>query len=428
MGIFAKNLYTFPMSTQIFRFLGLTLFVLPQLHAAVPENFLSYDPLWIEKLPWNSKIETLYKQGKKVDLFSPVAKNNAYWLKTNFPVTPSFTPATRFWFNTYSGYTSSQTIIHHKEDLDKIYTVLDFKELHRQVREPFLAFSLQNDISLIESFRIKRQLHFKDAKSANLLRVQTGQREHFRQGLKNFAPYVSSLKEIINGFGLPEELLALAFVESNFDTHASSSAGAEGVWQFMETTARKFMRVDRTIDYRRNALISSYGTFALLRQNHQILKRWDLALTAYNAGTPHLIKAKRLLIAKKLPPTLGHVFLNYEHPQLGFAVKNYYTAFLALSHLLPLRHHYFAGLKEDNAPLNIYRSNISFIPEDLFTKLPSDKFVASRNRHFLRRHDPVQSGNLIVTDLKLNPCRYQKLDLKNHREILGLIKAAQPSK
>jgi len=82
----------------------------------------------------------------------------------------------------------------------------------------------------------------------------------------------------------PPLALAVAKIESDFDNRALSKAGARGVMQIMPATARGVFKTDPDAlwDPRVNARL---GT-RFLRQLYETYgKRWDLALSHYNAGT-----------------------------------------------------------------------------------------------------------------------------------------------
>lgn len=78
--------------------------------------------------------------------------------------------------------------------------------------------------------------------------------------------------------------LAVARVESNFQAHVESSAGARGVMQIMPATAWGEFRTgaDRLWDPRVNIRL---GVEYLERLYTQYGRRWELALSHYNGGT-----------------------------------------------------------------------------------------------------------------------------------------------
>ncbi len=87
-----------------------------------------------------------------------------------------------------------------------------------------------------------------------------------------------------NGAVPPALALAVARVESNFQAHVTSSAGARGVMQIMPATARGEFGVgaDLLFDARVNVRL---GVEFLERLYNQYGNRWDLALSHYNGGT-----------------------------------------------------------------------------------------------------------------------------------------------
>src|SRR5690606_14938545 len=116
-----------------------------------------------------------------------------------------------------------------------------------------------------------------------------------------------------------------------------SKVGASGVWQFMRYIGSHFMDINRRHDGRSQPLMATASALHLLRQNIKIMGRWDLAITAYNSGTKHLLKGRRLMESKKREGSLANILEYYEHEHIGFASKNFYAEFLALTRALAYR-------------------------------------------------------------------------------------------
>ena len=84
---------------------------------------------------------------------------------------------------------------------------------------------------------------------------------------------------------MPQELLAVAMIESGFSPDAFSPAGAVGLWQFMHSTATSMgARIDDWVDERRHVQASTRLAIKLLKSNYERFQDWHLALAAYNAG------------------------------------------------------------------------------------------------------------------------------------------------
>ncbi|MDR0331338.1 MAG: lytic transglycosylase domain-containing protein, partial [Chitinispirillales bacterium] len=179
------------------------------------------------------------------------------------------------------------------------------------------------------------------ADAENRIRHQTGQRERFRQGLERSTMYLDTISAILKKHGVPDELKYLPHVESSFDAEAYSRVGAAGLWQFMRSTGRLYMKVDYMIDERSDPIISTNAAAKFLRANYDMLQTWPLAITAYNHGPNGMRRAAESLGTRDISVILQ----KHESSSFKFASKNFYGCFLAVLQIAEKPDKYFKNLK-----------------------------------------------------------------------------------
>ena len=133
------------------------------------------------------------------------------------------------------------------------------------------------------------------------------------------------MEEIFRHEGLPVELTRLPFVESSFNIHAYSKVGAAGIWQFIPSSARIYLRLNAVEDSRRDPLYATLGAARHLRDDYDALGTWPLAITAYNHGRAGVARAVRKLDTTDIVKIID----DYDGKAFGFASRNFYAEFLA---------------------------------------------------------------------------------------------------
>jgi membrane-bound lytic murein transglycosylase D len=168
------------------------------------------------------------------------------------------------------------------------------------------------------------------------VRSQRGLRERYREGLERSFRLDGMIREIMAEHGLPEDLAYLPHVESSFQYRARSSVGATGLWQFTRGTGKQYMRINSAIDERLDPVAATRGAAQYLKDAHDKLGTWPLALTSYNHGVGGMLKAK-----KRFGDDFVRIYHEYDGRSFGFASKNFYAEFLAARRIARDPDHYF---------------------------------------------------------------------------------------
>jgi membrane-bound lytic murein transglycosylase D len=254
-----------------------------------------------------------------------------------------------FWVRVYTEVTTNEGFLHDERNLAVVYETLKFgagtspRERQRQVderRDRHIA-ALRRIIAALPTEADRDALSAEDKRilalwgpnpSAILLRdatqrirFQLGQADRFKEGLIRSSSWETHIAETFANQGLPPELAVLPHVESSFNAAAYSKVGAAGLWQFMRSTGRRYMRVDDAVDERLDPYRSTEAAAQLLAYNYRVLGSWPLALTAYNHGAAGMRRAKESV------GTDDFVKINrtYNSRTFGFASRNFFPSFLA---------------------------------------------------------------------------------------------------
>lgn len=103
--------------------------------------------------------------------------------------------------------------------------------------------------------------------------------------LKRARRYFPLLEEKIRLRGLPQDLRYVAIVESSLRPEARSSAGAVGIWQFIQSTGALYqLEVNSWVDERLDPVRSTEAGLSYLENLYRKFGDWILALAAYNGG------------------------------------------------------------------------------------------------------------------------------------------------
>ena len=272
-------------------------------------------------------------------------------LTGEFAVPKELRPAVEFWKSVFGRYTDDEAIVHHAYHLGVVYSVLDFRDLAGNPR----ASRIRKSRTRAEIDRVRailRKLHqtrsreklnanerriydlfeavpgrqkFREAAQRNNIHVQSGISNRFRTGLAVSRRYLPEIEQIFRASGLPLQLTRMPLVESTFNIDARSKAGASGIWQFIPSTGRLYMKVGRSIDERNDPIFASRAATKLLRYNYSETGRWPLAVTAYNHGLGGVKRAVRVTGSRDIVK----IIKRYRGARFGYASRNFFVELLA---------------------------------------------------------------------------------------------------
>lgn len=433
---------------MIGKYLAIALVISTLITASDP--FFGTDLSWRET-PKEALSDVRERAWQSTENLRPYLQDKDERVSDIFKISPYYYPNVQFWFLIYTQFESSSVVVHDKNNLSLIYKVLDFSSLHEKKMHKNTIYVLQEKIAEDKKKSLKEELEelakdpyslspsakriYRILKQANVelpikksdrsilftnlkhnLRTQTGQKNFIRDGVIRSLPYQDFLTNYFKERNLPIELMAIPFLESSFNPQAHSKVNALGVWQFMPLIASYFVpkRTHKT-DYRSNVGVSSIAASFLLSENFKIMKSWDLAVTAYNSGTKHLLKTKRELASNDVD--LEAVIKHSDSQHFGFASKNFYSEFLALAHTLAYREELFSDLHEHDRP--DVNDELKFFISKCTVKLGSvldEKTlndIEFHNHHISNLKDGLPRGFILTTKSVLPKSKFYQISYKD---------------
>ncbi len=326
----------------------------------------------------------------------------------------------QFWKDVFTIYTSNHVVIHDREDLNRVYSVLDFSYLDAAGVSPVVAERLRRDRVDNELDRVRDVLTrlqqvgvssaslnaeelkvaklfprgasrrlLREAASKERLRAQTGLAEKFHRAIEVAHSLWPEMERIFRDEGLPVELTRLPLIESGFNLDAYSRVGAAGIWQFMPATGRLYMRIDEAVDARRDPIVATEAAARHLRADYEALGSWPLAITAYNHGRGGMARA----VTQVGTTDIVKIIQRYDGGSFGFASKNFFPEFLAALEVERNAGTFFGAVRP--APVRNWRS-VTLPHYVRFSALANGLGVS---RTELARMNPALSERVVSGDL-----------------------------
>lgn len=268
----------------------------------------------------------------------------AFGNSSQFPLYPITRDNVFFWEKIYSTHSINTAVLHDKNDLGVVYATISLKNNSyrnaERLNKKKIESAKRKYQTILENLAKGKSARFGQTKkvknifpanttkrtfalAADNIRVQTGLKERFAEGVIRSGAYMREIKQIFKSYNLPQDLAYLPHVESSFNLKAHSKLGASGIWQFTRTTGKQYLQIDDAIDERRDPIIAAHAAAKFLKNNYKDLQNWPMAITAYNYGKAGMMRAK----ADK--GTYERIFASYSQGHFKFASKNFYSEFLA---------------------------------------------------------------------------------------------------
>jgi membrane-bound lytic murein transglycosylase D len=271
-----------------------------------------------------------------------------------FPTPDILKDRVEFWKKIYTKYNLDDGVIHDRDYMSIVYSeILNDGDVTTIRKEKERIIALIDDMNKNDSTKwndeqrsiaekFKKMATIEELKTATeRIRYQQGQAERFREGLIRSGMYLDTIRSILREYGVPERLAYLPHVESSFNTAAYSKVGAAGLWQFMRGTGKLFgMKINYTIDERRDPVVATRGAARYLSGAFNELKAWPLAITSYNHGVNGMKRAVNSTGSRDL----AYIIQNYESRSFKFASSNFYSCFLAASEIAMDYKSYFPNI------------------------------------------------------------------------------------
>ena len=274
------------------------------------------------------------------------------------PRPPELERDVQFWVRVYTQVNTRQGLLHDEHNLGVVYgTVYLDPEAGSTARRELIDGQRDHWRSVLrrmaqgepddeEAARVRALFGSEAsperfAQAADGVRFQLGQADRFREGLQRSGIWGPHIADVLASKGLPPEISALPHVESSFDPAAYSKVGAAGLWQFMRSTGRRFLRIDDAVDERLDPFRATEAAAQLLDFNYRLLGSWPLALTAYNHGAAGMRRARDAMQTDDIV----RIVRGYKSTTFGFASRNFYVSFLAALEIDRNPQRYFGTLE-----------------------------------------------------------------------------------
>jgi membrane-bound lytic murein transglycosylase D len=286
--------------------------------------------------------------------------------QSEYPRIPSLESSVQFWTNVYGRWSENEIVFHDVDDLARVYRKVQvpargtkIKGLSRSAAIKAAKAELLTALKRLDKKKptgpaglnpLEEEIYLnleaindrRKYKRGGQIRAQNGIRERFRRGYIAAGQFEPEVRRTLKAMGMPESLVALAYVESLMNPDARSRSGAVGVWQFMPETGKEYMHVNQIVDERKDPILATEAAAKYLRTALEKVGPWPVAITSYNVGRAGMRRVMRAMGTSDL----GVISAKYRKGFFGFAARNYYASFIAVGDILKHIESFFPGDKQ----------------------------------------------------------------------------------
>ena len=373
-----------------------------------------------------------------------------------FPAPKELEPMVEFWMQVFTKYDSTTVIAHDTRDLSIIYDIVQYPVMARltpEQRNRFLyensgqSYTLDNGDGLNSLLKLslqERLVHLAEMANGsyrplpsatregkeeekNILQLQehlgsktAGMPAHERQtyyrtwasqvriqwcirdrmlaSFERERVYAEMIRNTFEQYNIPQNIALLPHQESGFNRDAGSSKGALGIWQITPAAQRISFRGKRYyLQDRTNPEAATAHAAKILLTEYEALDSWVLAIMAYHHGRGVVKAAQR-----QYGGDIAAIITKFQHPQFGFASRNYYPEFLAVRRIAENPEQYFGPLhtpQETPLPIAAAEAGARAIT---YTVQPRDNLTAIARR-FSTTPGEIAKNNSIRNIHRIRP-------------------------
>lgn len=191
----------------------------------------------------------------------------------------------------------------------------------------------------LENFDVNERLDFQ-------LQLNTFRPHFMIRNIKLANRYFPTIEKILVEEGVPDDFKYLAVAESSLLYNATSRSGAQGLWQFMPSTAKSFgLEITSEIDERNDLEKATRKACEHLKADYKRFGSWTIAAAAYNTGAGRLRKKIENQKTK-----------NYYDLELRKETSDYMFRILAIKEIMQRREQYGIIVNQYYKELSNYKT------------------------------------------------------------------------